>query len=95
MKPTLEKLWNQCYAEECSAIDTDEERILTKKAIRMREMVNKLLTEPERDAIEKYIEILWEIQGYCVKKAFFKGCEFATSFLVETGNIGNIKADKG
>ncbi|MBE6698968.1 MAG: hypothetical protein E7584_01835 [Ruminococcaceae bacterium] len=88
MKETFEKLWNEYFAEECAAIDTEEERALVKKALKMHEMVNELLTREQIDAIEKYIETLFEMQDSFVKKAFFKGCEFAISFFFEAGNFG-------
>ena len=90
MKETLEKLWNECFAEECAIIDTAKERVLAKKAVEMHKTANKLLTKEQSDAIEKYIDILCEIQNSLVKKAFFKGCEFATSFFLEVGNFERV-----
>ena len=87
MKETLEKLWNEYFAEECAAIDTKEERALAKQALQMHNMANELLTTEQRGAIEKYIETLFEMQDSLVKKAFFKGCEFTISFLLETGKL--------
>lgn len=88
MKETLEKLWNEYFAEECALINTTEEKVLIKKAVALRKTANKLLTEDQSEAMEKYMEALYEIQGFSVKKAFFKGCEFAISFLVEAENFG-------
>ena len=87
MKETLEKLWNEYFAEKCSAIDTEEERELIKKSAEMHKTLDELLTKEQSDAIEKYVEILYEIQGFFIKKAFFKGCEFATSFIFEAGKF--------
>ena len=87
MKKTLEKLWKEYFAEECAAIDTEEERTLAKKALDMHKMVNELLTKEQIVATEKYIDALFEMQNSFAKKAFFKGCEFATSFLFEAGNF--------
>ena len=88
MKKTLEKLWNEYFAEVCAKFDTDEERELAKNAVEMHEAVNKSLTKEQSDTIEKYVDSLCEIQNYSVKKAFFKGCEFAASFLFEVGTLG-------
>ena len=85
MKDTLEKLWNKCFFEECATIDSNEERTLLKKASEIHEAANSLLTQMQREAVEKYVDALYEIQGFIVKKAFFKGCELAASFLLETG----------
>ena len=88
MKKTLEKLWNEFFAEECAVIDTKEERALIKKAAEIHKAANELLTKEQSDTIEKYIEVIYEIQGFFIKKAFFSGCEFATSFFLESGNFG-------
>ncbi len=65
------------------AIDTDKERSLIKKLGELRKRAGELLTNEQSAAFEKYIEALYEIQYSFVKKAFFKGCEFATSYLLE------------
>ena len=82
MKEIIEKLWNGFFAEECAVIETMEEKAFVKKAAVMNKKVNELLTEEQKESVEKYIELLYEIQGCFVKKAFFKGCEFATSFFL-------------
>ena len=83
MKDTLEKLWNEYLLEECAKIDTIEERRLTKKAIELHEKVDSLLDNTQKDAVEKYIDALSDLESLFVKKAFFKGCEFSLSFLLE------------
>jgi hypothetical protein len=85
MEHQTKTLWNEYFAEGCAAIDTEEERELVKKASKMHEAANELLTEEQRRAVEKYIDALFEIQNSFVKKAFFRGCRFAMSFLIETG----------
>ncbi len=90
MKETLEKLWNEYFAEECLMIDTDDERALVEKAAEMHEKANELLTKEQIDAIEKYIETLYDIQDFFGKKAFFRGCEFTTAFLFEVGDFGKM-----
>lgn len=87
MKETLEKLWNEYLWDECAAIDTDEERNLTKKTIELHEKANALLNDKQKDAVEKYVDALCEIDSFFLKKAFLKGCEFAVSFLLEAGNF--------
>lgn len=84
MRATLEKLWSEYFAEECAAIDTEEERALAKKAIDLGRAVNESLTKEQLDAVEKHIEALCELQEVFVRKAFYKGCRFASSFLFET-----------
>ena len=87
MKETLEKLWNEYLFDECAAIDTDEERELTKKAVELQEKANALLNKEQKEAVEKYVDILCNVDALFVKKAFFRGCEFAVSFLLESGNF--------
>ena len=84
MEETLERLWNEFFAEECSVIDTREERELLKKSIEMHEAVNESLTKEKSEIVERYTELLYEIQSVFVKKAFFKGCDFAISFFLQT-----------
>lgn len=85
MKETFEKLWNGYLSEECSTINSEEESALLKKADELHKKAGELLSSEENDALEKYIEALYEIQSYLIKKAFFKGCEFTASFLAEIG----------
>ena len=88
MKETLERLWSEYLEEECAALDTEEERELSKKAVQTHEEANELLTEEQKDAVEKYVDALCEVQSFFAKKAFFKGCEFSVSFLFEVGFSG-------
>ncbi|MBQ8719504.1 MAG: hypothetical protein IJY65_00545 [Clostridia bacterium] len=84
MEKTLEKLWNEYFANECAAIDTANEKALVKKAANMHDIAVKLLSSEQREALENYVDLLCEIQDFLVKKAFFKGCKFTTSFLFAT-----------
>lgn len=88
MKETLERLWSEYLEEECAALDTERERELSRKAVQIHEEANALLDEEQKDAVEKYVDALCEIQSCFVKKAFFKGCEFSISFLLEAGSFG-------
>lgn len=83
MRKTLEGLWNEYLAEKCAVMDTEEERVLAKEALKKHKIANDLLTKEQSDAIEAYIDTLCEMQESFVKKAFFKGCRFATAFLIE------------
>lgn len=87
MKETLEKLWNEYLLDECAGIDTNEERELTKNTAELHEKANALLNKEQRDAVEKYVDELCNIEALFVKKAFFKGSEFAVSFLLEASNL--------
>lgn len=88
MKETLEKLWNEYLSDGCAAIDTEEEKQLTKKTVELHEKANALLTKEQEDAVEKYVDALCDLEALFVKKAFYKGCEFSVSFLLETGVLG-------
>lgn len=85
MKLTLERLWDEYFSEECASLNTNEERALTKKAINLHDKANALLNSGQKDAVEKYVEALYDIEALFAKKAFLKGCEFTTSFLLEAG----------
>ena len=87
MKKTLEKLWNEYLLDECAAINTNEERTLMKKTVELHEKVNALLNKEQEEAVEKYVDALCDMEALFVKKAFFKGCEFAVSFLLEVGRF--------
>ena len=89
MKETLETLWNELLLEKCASIDTEEEKRLAKKAVELHEKANALLNKEQAALVEQYVETLYDIEAVFMKKAFFKGCEFAVSFLLEAGNFGN------
>lgn len=82
MKKTLEKLWNEYLWDECAVIDTNEERALAKKTVRLHEVANALLNGEQKEAVEKYVDVLHDAEVLSIKKAFFKGCEFTASFLL-------------
>ncbi len=87
MKKTLEKLWHEYLMDECAVMDTEEERDLTKEAARLHEKVNALLDKEQQAAVEEYVDAVCDVESILVKKAFFKGCEFAISFILEAGNL--------
>ena len=47
-------------------------------------LVSQDIVNVVAEAVEKYVDVLCDVEAFFVKKAFFKGCEFATSFLLET-----------
>ena len=71
MKQTLERLWNEYLLDKCASIDTDEERNLTKQAVELHEKANILLNKDQKDAVEKYVDALCDIEVLFAKKAFF------------------------
>ena len=83
MKKTLEKLWSEYLFDECSVLDTDEERNLTKRAFELHAKANALLNKDQQAAVETYVDALYDLEALFAKKAFFKGCEFAVSFILE------------
>ena len=88
MKETLEKLWNEYLLEECATIDSHEEQKLTQRSGELHDKANTLLNNEQKDAVEEYVNSLCELNSFFAKKAFFKGCEFAVSFLLDSGNFG-------
>ena len=87
MKNTLEKLWEEYFSEECAILDTEEERELISLTAEANKAVNDLLTKEQRISVERFVELLHEMNGIALKKAFCKGCEFTASFLLEAGNL--------
>ncbi len=87
MKKTLERLWYDYLSDECGKFDTEEEKELLSILIEKHEAVNKELTKEQIKLVEKYADALSKVNVSFAKKAFIKGCEFATSFLIESGNL--------
>ena len=87
MKKTLEILWDDYLCEQCSMIESDEERKLAEKALYTHEKLNNLLNREQWEAVEKYVDMLCNVQALFEKKAFIKGCEFTASFILETGTV--------
>ena len=92
MKETLERLWTEYLSDECSQIDTDEEREMLKQTAELHQKTNDMLDEEQQKAVEKYVETLFDMQALFAKKAFIKGCEFSVSFLLEAGEFGKWKS---
>lgn len=84
MKKTLEKLWDEYLFEECSKIETDEERCLAKKSAELHETANALLNKEQKSAVEKFVDSVYDVEIYSMRKAFFKGCKLAFSLILET-----------
>lgn len=85
MKETLKNLWNEYLLDECAAMDSDEERVLTAKTAELHEEANASLSEEQKKAVQKYVDALVDINALFSRKAFVKGCEFAFSFFLEVG----------
>ena len=83
MKSDVEGLWSDYLSDECARIDTDEERRLVKGIVTLHDAVNGVLDDRQRDLVDRYVDELLSVQAAFAKKAFFKGCEFATSFMCE------------
>ncbi|MBP3437332.1 MAG: hypothetical protein J6K61_05450 [Clostridia bacterium] len=88
MKETLEKIWNEYLLDKCGVMDTEEERSLTRRLAELHEKAKALLNEAQEEAVEQFVDALHDNEALFAKKAFFKGCEFAISFLLEAGNFG-------
>ena len=88
MRGILEKLWGEYFWDKCAVMDTKEERELTKRAAELHETANALLNKEQKDAVEKYVDALCDAEALFMKKTFFKGCEFAVSFILEAGILG-------
>ena len=85
MGKMLEKLWDDYWLEACAAIESEEERGLIKRAAEAHKSASELLTKEQSGMVEKYIDILYEIQSAFGKKAFLKGYEAATAYFFEAG----------
>ncbi len=91
MKQTLDKLWDEYLSDKCAEMDTDKERELTRKTGELHEQLNALLSKEQSEALGKYIDAIYDMEALFIKKAFFKGCEFALSFLIEAGSLGKLE----
>jgi len=83
MEKALEKLWYNYLLDECGVINTEEERLAVRKSAELHEKANLLLTDEQKDAVEKFVDALSNAEALFAKKAFIKGCAFAVSFLRE------------
>ena len=79
----IEKLWDEYFSEECAVLDTVEEKELIDRVVKAQTLTNELLNKEQRESVENFVGTLHEMHGISLKKAFCKGCEFATSFLLE------------
>ena len=87
MNNILEKLWSEYFCEDCSAINSEEEKAIAKILAQTRNEIENLPINEFRESIENYIAFMYKAQSLALKKAFFKGCEFAISFLVEVSSL--------
>ena len=87
MKNVIEKLWDEYFSEECAVLNTEEEKELIERVVKAQKEANELLNREQREKVEKFVETLHEMHGISLKKAFCSGCEFATSFLLETSGL--------
>ena len=88
MKEILERLWDEHLFAECAAMDTDEERALARTSVALHEKVRALLNKGQEEMVESYVDALCDMEAHFIKKAFFKGCEFAITFLLTAGKLG-------
>ena len=79
MKDVLDRLWVEHFGEVCSKIESEAERALIRKAAELHGGLAKALDEKQNASLEKYVEVLYEIQSVFSKKAFFKGCELGVA----------------
>ena len=87
MKNTLERLWNNYLSDECAKMNTEEERLLTKASAELHQKASALLNQEQEAAMRSYVDTLCNLDAIFAKKAFFRGCEFAVSFLLEAMNL--------
>ena len=85
MKATLERLWNEYFAQECAMIDTDEGQAAVASIAELHEKLTDLLNKEQMVALERFTKALYQSEDIFMKKAFFSGCEFAVSFFIELG----------
>ena len=82
MEEILEKLWNDYLSDECAAINTEKERKLTESTALLCDNLQVLLNSDQKEALEKYIDSLSDINCIFAKKAFITGCKFTANFLL-------------
>ena len=86
MTKEIEKLWAEHFAEECSLIDSEAERALIRRSSELHRAIADALSNTQNGMLEKYVELLYDIQAAFMKKAFLHGCRFAASFLLDALN---------
>ena len=86
MKQILEGLWDEYLSEKCSVMDA-EERKEVGVIVALHEKARALLTKEQEESVEAYVDALCNLDALHAKKAFFKGCEFALSFLLAVGEL--------
>ena len=84
MRRALEFIWDNCFSEVCANIDSQEEQELLKRIIELREKAGALLDQEQASALDAYVTAIYQLQAAFMKKAFFNGCKFATSFIIDT-----------
>ena len=68
-------------------MNTEGEQVLTKQCFAAHEKLNNMLNKEQELALEEYIDTVYDLEAAFAQKAFIKGCEFATAFLLEAGNM--------
>ena len=83
MSKLLKKIWRECIIEECSILETKEEKELSKIVIRARDAMDLILNEKEKEAVDLYVDNIYKMQTIYAERAFLKGCETIFKLFVE------------
>ena len=83
MTENFEKLWQEYFFEECTRIETSEEKEIIRKTAELHEKVDALLTKEESEAMQEYVDCIYDSAETFYKKAFMKGVRLAISLFLE------------
>ena len=83
MTEILEKLWQEYFFEECTRIESEEEKAILRKTAELRKKVDVLLDKEEAAAMQNLLDCIYEGEERIFKKAFLKGALLANSLLLE------------
>ena len=83
MMQIFDKIWEEYFFEECTRIETSEEKEIIRKTAELHEKVDALLTKEESEAMQEYVDCIYDSAETFYKKAFMKGVRLAISLFLE------------
>ena len=83
MTQLFDKIWQEYFFEECTRIETGEEKEIIRKTSELHEKVDSLLTKEESETMQEYVDCIYDGEESFYKKAFLKGVRLALSLFLE------------
>ncbi|MBP3401812.1 MAG: hypothetical protein J6K85_02005 [Clostridia bacterium] len=79
-RKTLHTLWE--YIEAFEPFSSEEEKRALRVVIQRVEILEKTLSQEQKELLELYRDSIYELDSICKTEAFVKGIRFATSYLL-------------